>query len=714
MSRKDESMTAVPGLQIGTVHCLGANWDGRGVNFALFSAHAEKVELCLFSDDGSRELQRLTLPDHTNQVWNGYLEGAGPGTVYGYRVYGRYQPELGHRFNHHKLLIDPYARALRGTFSWSDLHYAYQVDSPEQDLSFDTRDNAALMPKCVVVAADPRPAPRQNRIAKRDTVIYEAHVKGLSMLHPGIPEDLRGTFRGIGHKAIVQHLRALGVTSLELLPVQGFLSEHFLVEKGLSNYWGYNTLTFFAPHQAYLHGNDITEFRDMVNTLHEAGIEVILDVVYNHTAEGNRMGPTFSLRGIDNISYYRLQAENKRFYVNDSGCGNTLDFASPAVLQLVMDSLRYWVTEMGVDGFRFDLATVLGRENYGYDKCSGFLDAVHQDPTLAAVKLIAEPWDIGPGGYQLGHFPPGWSEWNDRYRDIVRRFWRGDAGMLPEFARRVHGSSDIFEHAGRRPTAGINYITSHDGFTLADLVSYSHKHNEANLEDDRDGHPENYSDNYGVEGPTLIPEINALRSRQQRNLLATLVISQGTPMLCAGDEFARTQNGNNNAYCQDSPVSWLPWNSLDADQLQRFEFVQHLLSLKRTHPEQWQNVFIHEPLTANEPEILWYNTAGEQMQPLHWGQHHCKAVGYLVRGAAGGRRLHYLTLLNAGREPVDFQLPVIEGIGPWQVLLDTCQPDGRPPTDAPVPAQCSLPACSLLMLHASGAAAPDHAKESVL
>jgi isoamylase len=697
-----------PHLQPGSTHALGATWDGRGVNFALFSAHAEKVELCIFSDDGSRELHRLKLPDLTNQVWNGYLEGAGPGTVYGYRVYGPYQPDFGLRFNHHKLLLDPYARQLCGGFSWSDLHYAYQLTSPDGDLSFDDRDNSALLPKCVVLASEPRPAPRHNRVRKRDTVIYEAHVKGLTMLHPDVPAAQRGTFRGVGHKAIVQHLRALGVTSLELLPVHGFVSEHFLTEKNLTNYWGYNTLTFFAPHQAYLHTNDVTEFREMVNSLHEAGIEVILDVVYNHTAEGGRLGPTFSLRGIDNLSYYRLQAENRRYYINDSGCGNTLDFASPAVLKMVMDSLRYWVTEMGVDGFRFDLATVLGREHYGYDRCSGFLDALHQDPTLAAVKVIAEPWDIGPGGYQLGHFPSGWSEWNDRYRDIVRRFWRGDPGMLPEFARRVHGSSDIFEHSGRSPTSSINYVTSHDGFTLEDLVSYNDKHNEANLEDNRDGHPENHSDNYGVEGPTDIPEINELRARQQRNLLATLVVSQGTPMFCGGDEFMRSQNGNNNAYCQDGPLSWLPWDALDTRRQTQFAFTQYLLRIKRAHPAQWHDFYIHEPRDADAPAILWYNTAGELMQPVHWSQHHSKAIGYLVRSTADGRRLFYLTLFNASREGVDFRLPQLDGVTSWEVLIDTFQPDGKPAPGVPVVAQeCTLAACTLLMLHASLDLEPD-------
>jgi glycogen operon protein len=703
-------------LQPGSIHALGATWDGKGVNFALFSAHAEKVELCLFSDDGSRELQRLPMPDLTNQVWNGYLEGAGPGTVYAYRVYGPYQPDLGHRFNHHKLLLDPYARQLRGAFTWSDLHYAYKAGTADEDMSFDTRDNAALMPKCVVLAGKPQAAPQRNRIHKRDTVIYEAHVKGLTMLHPEIPEKQRGTFRGIGHKKLIAHLRALGITSLELLPVQGFISEHFLAQKNLVNYWGYNTLTFFAPHQAYLQGNDVAEFREMVDALHDAGIEVILDVVYNHTAEGGRLGPTFSFRGIDNLSYYRLQAENRRYYINDSGCGNTLDFANQFVLMMVMDSLRYWVTEMGVDGFRFDLATVLGREHYGYDKCSGFLDALHQDPTLAAIKFIAEPWDIGPGGYQLGQFPPGWSEWNDRYRDVVRRFWRGDPGMLPEFARRVHGSSDIFEHSGRRPSASINFITSHDGFTLADLVSYREKHNQANLEDNRDGHPENYSDNYGVEGPTLIVEINELRVRQQRNLLATLLVSQGTPMLCGGDEFAHTQRGNNNAYCQDGPLTWLPWDTLGITQLQQLEFVQHLLGIKQAHPALWQDNYIHEPRDALDPSILWYNTLGELMQPLHWGQHHCKSVGYLVQQTTiDRRRLHYLALFNAGREPIDFRLPVLAGVSSWQLLLDTCRPDGKPaPGTVVLAQQCVLPACSMLVLHASGANQSDPNQEALL
>lgn len=676
-------MKAVPVLQQGHIYPLGSTWDGEGVNFALFSAYAEKVELCLFSDDGKQELHRLALPDLTNQVWNGYLPGAGPGTVYGYRVYGPYQPDLGHRFNHHKLLLDPYARQTRGAFVWSDLHYAYDLDSRDGDLSFDSRDNAALMPKCVVLAPHPPRVPRENRIKKRDTIIYEAHVKGLTKLHQGVPLDQRGTFKGVGHEAIIRHLRELGVTTLELLPVQGFLDEHFLVEKGLVNYWGYNSLTFFAPHQAYMQGNDVGEFREMVTALHDAGIEVILDVVFNHTAEGGRLGPTFSFRGIDNLSYYRLQAENRRYYINDSGCGNTLDISRPYVLMMVMDSLRYWVSEMGVDGFRFDLATVLGREHFGFDQGSGFLDALHQDPTLAAVKFIAEPWDIGPGGYQLGNFPPGWSEWNDRYRDTVRRFWRGDSGMLPEFARRLHGSSDIFEHSGRRPSAGVNFITSHDGFTLHDLVSYRDKHNELNLEENRDGHSENHSDNYGIEGPTLIAEINEIRRRQQRNMLATLILSQGTPMLCAGDEISRTQYGNNNAYCQDSPMNWLQWGNLGDEQMQMLKFTQHLLAIKKQHAAMWLDEYIHDTGDARAAAILWFNSSGEQMQPGHWGQHHVRTVGYLVVTAeVDGERQYYLTLFNAGSSAQLFKLPTFADIDLWLVLLDTSVETGMPPPDA--------------------------------
>lgn len=674
-------------IKPGSIHRLGSQVVEGGVNFALYSAHAERVELCLYTPDGRHEMERLTLPDVTNQVWNGFVEGLGAGTLYGYRVHGPYQPDLGQRFNPNKLLLDPYARQLTRNFVWSDLHYPFCLDAPEADLSFDRRDNASVMPKCIVVHEQHGQAPRTNRVAKRDTILYEAHVRGLTMQHPEVAPALRGTLAGLGQAAVIAHLKSLGVTSLQLLPVQSFISEHFLAEKGLGNYWGYNSIGFFAPHQSYLSGNDIGEFRRTVNALHDAGIEVILDVVYNHTAEGGRLGPSFSFRGIDNKSYYRLQAENQRYYINDSGCGNTLNLSNPFVIMLVLDSLRYWVTAMGVDGFRFDLATVLGREVAGFDRGSGFMDAIHQDPTLSAVKMIAEPWDIGPGGYQLGGFPPGWSEWNDRFRDTVRRFWRGDSGMLPDFARRLHGSSDIFEHSGRKPSASINYVTSHDGFTLNDLVCYTHKHNEANLENNQDGHSENFSDNYGVEGPTEIYEIREVRKRQRRNLLLTVLIAQGTPMLCAGDEMGRTQQGNNNAYCQDGPLSWLNWEDATGDYAQLVAFVRNAITLRKQYCGFWPDRYVHEGDAAGQ-EILWINMAGEIMQPVHWGQHHTRSLGYLIGCRESGR---LLVLFNAGQSPISFRLPPAHPAPGWQVLLDTGLDDGctgRP--TAPVQGQYSM------------------------
>lgn len=664
-------------LDAGTLNPLGAYWDGQGVNFALFSAHAEKVELCLYSADGSQEIRRYVLPEQTNQVWHGYLPGARPGTVYAYRVYGPYQPDLGHRFNPNKLLLDPYARQLCGEFIWTDRHYAYDPTAREGDLSFDTRDNADCMPKCVVGVDKTGVVPGENRIPKRDTIIYEAHVKGLSKLHPELPQEIQGTFRGLGSKAIIGYLKSLGITSLELLPVQGFLNEPFLVEKGQTNYWGYNALTFFAPHRAYLSGTDIYEFREMVDHLHDANIEVILDVAYNHTAEGGNKGPTYSFRGIDNLSYYRLQAENKRYYINDSGCGNTLNVMHPQVIRMIMDSLRYWVQVMQVDGFRFDLAASLGRETYGYDQCSGFFDAILQDPVLQGTKFIAEPWDIGPGGYQLGNFPPGWCEWNDRYRDTVRRFWRGDAGVLPDFARRVHGSSDIFEHSGRRPSASINFITSHDGFSLHDLVSYSRKHNEANLEDNRDGHTENFSDNFGVEGETFIDEIKAVRFRQRKNFLVTLLMSQGTPMLSAGDELGRTQLGNNNAYCQDNELSWINWQETREESKQMLSFVRNLIAIRKTYPLISQDKYIHESSDPADTNIYWYNPGGELMQSGHWEQHHLKTLGYLISTRAGEGRQAFLCIFHADRMPGSFTLPKLD-LSEWKVLLDTRYADGIP------------------------------------
>jgi glycogen operon protein len=697
-------------------HPLGSHFDGKGTHFALYSAHAEKVELCLFDENGLQEVQRLELPSYEQQVFSGYVEGLLPGAVYGYRVYGPHQPDLGHRFNHHKLMLDPYARRVTGRFAWSDLHYGYQPEHPDQDMSFDDRDNAAVMLKAVV-CAEPEPMPVVPRLrpSPAQTVIYEAHVKGMTMTHPSLPKELRGTFAGLGHAALVTYLKTLGVTTLELMPVQGFVSEHFLVQKNLSNYWGYNTLTFFAPHRAYLNQGDPLEFRALVQTMHEAGIEVVLDVVFNHTAEGGRMGPTLSFKGIDNLSYYRLQSENPRYYINDTGCGNTLNVSNPAVLRMVLDALRYWVVVMQVDGFRFDLASILGREHYGFDPGSGFFDALYQDPVLAGTRLIAEPWDIGPGGYQLGNFPSGWSEWNDRYRDTVRRFWRGDAGVLPEFARRVHGSSDIFEHSGRRPSASVNLITSHDGFTLQDLVSYHDKHNEANLEDNRDGHAENYSDNYGVEGPTLITEINEVRRRQRRNLLATLILSQGLPMLCAGDELCRTQQGNNNAYCQDNPLNWVDWQGANAEAEQQLAFTRRLLAFKQAEPWIWQPGYVHENLAPEGPVIFWFNRDGEIMQPVHWGQHQTRTLGYLVGESALGTPRRMLALFNAGPSPLDFKLPYGQEVRRWTLVLDTSYESGLPPgNNHEIYGHYPMLAHSTVILLAGAVPVESHAQESLL
>ncbi len=537
----------------GSPYPLGATWDGNGVNFALFSAHASKVELCLFSNDGRRELERIVLPEYTDEVWHGYLPDVRPGQLYGYRVHGRYEPRQGHRFNPNKLLLDPYARELVGPLRWTDAHFGYRLNSPRADLSFDRRDNHHGMPKCRVVDpaftwGDDRPP----RTPWSDTVIYEMHVRGMTKLHPAIPERLRGTFAGLAHPAAIEHLVRLGITAVQLMPIHAFVDDRYLIEKGLRNYWGYNTIGFFAVEPRYLASGSVVEFKTLVRRLHQAGIEVILDVVYNHTAEGNERGPTLSFRGIDNSSYYRLLPDDSRYYIDETGTGNTLNLIHPRVLQMVTDSLRYWVEVMHVDGFRFDLAATLGRETYGFDPNSGFLDTVRQDPVLNRVKLIAEPWDIGPGGYQVGNFPPGWAELNDRFRDGSRRYWKGDDGMLPELAARMMASADLFDRRGRRPWTSVNKITSHDGFTLTDWASYNEKHNEANGEDNQDGHNANFSWNHGVEGPTDDPEIVALRERQKRNMLATLFLAQGTPLMLMGDEIGRTQHGNNNAYCQDN------------------------------------------------------------------------------------------------------------------------------------------------------------------
>jgi len=688
-------------MENGLPYPLGATCQDGGVNFALYSAHAEKVELCLFSDDGKTELEKLELPVVSNQVWHGFLPGVGPGTLYGYRVHGPYQPHLGHRFNPNKLLLDPYARQLHGNLVWSDLHYGYDPKDKEQDLVIDLRDNAVGMPKCVVVADHSRPPPPRNRIAKADTIIYEAHLKGLTRLHPDLTDAERGKFAGLKHPEMLKYLKSLGITSIELLPVQSFISEPFLHDRSLHNYWGYNTMAFFAPHQDFLSGNNIMEFRNMVDAIHDAGMEVILDIVFNHTAEGNRLGPTLSFKGIDNYSYYRLQPEDRRYYINDTGCGNTINILHPRVVQLIMDCLRYWVVTMQVDGFRFDLAPVLGREQQGFDQGSGFFDAILQDPAMAGTKFIAEPWDIGPGGYQLGNFPAGWSEWNDRYRDTVRRFWKGDSGVLPDLARRIHGSSDIFEHSGRRPSASINFVTSHDGFTLADLVSYRDRHNQLNKEDNKDGHRENYSDNFGVEGQTDDASINILRWRQQRNLLATVLLSQGTPMLSAGDETGRSQQGNNNAYCQDNELSWINWDKLGNKNLHQKEFVSQLIALRKRFPIFSLDRYIHYSEEPRNPVVEWYSKSGELMQPDHWADHQSHTLGHLLGWypSDSDTMERVFIIFHAGRDATSFQLPELEGVKQWEILFDTALETGIPdPGNCLVESQLRLFSCSTMML----------------
>lgn len=660
---------------------LGASWDGRGVNFALFSAHAEKVELCLFDSSGMHELERITLPEVTDQVWHGYLPGCSAGTIYGYRVYGPYQPESGHRFNHHKLLLDPYAKQLTGTLTWSDSVYGYRVNDPKADLSFDSSDSAKYVPKAVVVDetfdwGDDRPP----QVPWSKTVLYEAHVRGFTMRHPEITDSQRGCFAGLTIPPVISHLKSLGVTSLELQPVHAFVDDHFLVKKHLTNYWGYNTLGFFAPETRFLATNNRNEFKTMVKRMHQAGIEVILDVVYNHTAEGDQSGPTLSFRGIDNASYYRLPVDDKCSYINDSGCGNTLNLNHPRVLQMVIDSLRHWVMDMHVDGFRFDLAVTLAREAQGFNPNGAFFNAIQQDPVLSQVKLIAEPWDLGPDGYQLGNFPTGWAEWNDRYRDSMRRFWHGDPGQLPDVARSLHGSSDLFEHNGRRSSASVNLITSHDGFTLTDLVSYDERHNEANAEANHDGHHANFSNNYGIEGDSNDPTICSLRQRQRRNLLATLFLAQGTPMLLAGDELNRSQQGNNNAYCQDNSITWLDWSALERE-AGFLDYVQRLIKLRNDYPLLLRDRFVHGeeqfPSTGFS-DIEWLQADGKPMSDDDW--HHPQRH-FLAMLLAGNVMVEdtdsveqtvnatLLIVLNAGLKPVKLTLPETQQA--WHCVFTT-------------------------------------------
>jgi glycogen operon protein len=688
IARVPQIRSAVTTVTEGLPYPLGATWDGLGVNFALFSAHATKVELCIFDDEGKRELRRIELPEYTDEVWHGYLPDARPGTVYAYRVHGPYEPEAGHRFNPNKLLLDPYAKTLIGELAWNDAVFGYTIGSDDEDLSFDTRDSAEFMPKCMVI--DPAftwGRDQSPRIPWERTIAYETHVRGFTRLHPAVPESLRGTFAGLGTREIVDYIRKLGVTSVELLPIHAFINDSMLLDKGLTNYWGYNTIGFFAPDARYSTLHIVNEFKEMVARLHGAGLEVILDVVYNHTAEGNELGPTLSFKGIDNASYYRLMPEQNRYYINDTGTGNTLNLSHPRVLQMVTDSLRYWVQEMHVDGFRFDLATILGREPYGFDHGGGFLDSCRQDPILSSVKLIAEPWDIGPGGYQVGQFPPGWAEWNDKFRDTTRDFWKGDQHTAPGMAARLCASADLFNHRGRKPWASVNFITAHDGFTLHDTVSYNEKHNDANGEENRDGHDGNRSWNCGAEGPTDDPEIRELRERQKRNFLATLLLAQGTPMLLAGDEFGRTQQGNNNAYCQDNEISWVNWD-IDAEGRALIEFVRKLTGLRHHYPILRRGRFLtgayNEELGVKD--VSWITTTGAEMAQDDWDNGNTRCFGMLMDGraqATGIRRPAsddtLLWLLNAHHDVVDFTMPEVNGGGSWASVFDTSEPErGKP------------------------------------
>ncbi|HHZ6822751.1 glycogen debranching protein GlgX [Klebsiella michiganensis] len=656
-------------IEPGDGQQLGANFDGKGVNFALFSAHAERVELCLFDPCGKTEIARLELPEYTHEIWHGYVPGLQPGALYGYRVYGPYDPENGHRFNPHKLLIDPYARELEGDIEWNDAHFGYEMGHEEKDLSFDTRDSAPFTPKCKVVDPDAFDWQGENRpdVPWPHAVIYETHVKGFTQRNPALPPELRGTFEGLGHQASVDYIKSLGITSVELLPVHWFPDDRHLLDRGLKNFWGYNTLGFFAPASRYYGPAGIAGFRDMVRAFHDAGIEVILDVVYNHTAEGNELGPTLSFKGIDNFSYYRTMPDQHRYYINDTGTGNTVNTSHPRVLQMVMDSLRYWAQAMHVDGFRFDLGTILGREPEGFDPRGGFFDAVTQDPVLSKLKLIGEPWDIGPGGYQVGGFPPGWGEWNDKYRDTVREYWKGD-NVSNDFAARLLGSGDLYDLRGRRPWSSVNFITAHDGFTLNDLVSYNEKHNEANGEDNNDGHNDNRSCNYGEEGPTENQDIVAVRERQKRNFLTTLLFSHGTPMLLAGDEFGRSQQGNNNGYCQDSEISWVNWEALsDQDHALR-HFTQRLVALRAEQPllrrESWRDGL----------EIRWFNAGGGLQQSEQWdeGSTLGLAISRPDLEQEEGIWHDVLMLFNPFEGDVPFQIPQF-GEGGWVLELSTAE-----------------------------------------
>ncbi len=696
----------------GSPYPLGATWDGAGVNFALYADKATGVELCLFNaPNDEKEAAKVKMTERSHQVWHIYIPDLKPGQLYGFRVHGAYEPNNGQRFNPNKLLLDPYAKAIAGKIEWSDSLFGYEVGNEEEDLSLSEQDSAPFLPKCVVI--DPSfdwGDDKAPRIPYHKSIIYETHVRGFTKLHPDIPEDIRGSYSALAHPVTIEYLKKLGVTAIELMPVHHFIADRHLVEKGLTNYWGYNTIGFFAPEVRYsssgVLGEQVTEFKDMVKELHKANIEVILDVVYNHTAEGNHMGPTLCFRGIDNESYYRLVPDDKRFYMDYTGTGNTLNANLPNVLRLMMDSLRYWIQEMHVDGFRFDLASTLARELHEVNKLSAFFDIIHQDPVISQVKLIAEPWDIGEGGYQVGKFPPGWAEWNGKYRDCIRDFWRGADSMLGEFAQRLTGSSDLYEGDYRSPTASINFITAHDGFTLNDLVSYNEKHNDANGEDNNDGESHNRSWNCGAEGSTDDKEVIALRKRQQRNLLTTLFLSQGVPMLLAGDEISRSQEGNNNAYCQDNEISWTSWQDADEELL---TFTQQLIALRKDHP-----VFCRRRWFQGQPikgigleDIAWFLPDGTEMSEEHWTSDFAKSMAVFLNGRGihtpgpKGEQIiddNFYLIFNAHHETLEYKLPGAKYAKSWTRLLSTAEGKIEPGEVYPAESVIQVEGRSILLL----------------
>ena len=697
----------------GAPYPLGATWDGKGVNFALFSEYATKVELCLFdSTEAVKESERIRFTENTDHVWHAYLPEVLPGQLYGYRVHGPYEPTNGHRFNPNKLLLDPYAKSIGRDVTWADEVFAYTLGDAESDLSFDDRDSAPYAPLARVI--DPSFTwgnDRPPRIPWHKTIVYELHVKGFTQLHPALPEGLRGTYAGLASESVIKHLTGLGITAVELEPVHYFLNDRHLLERGLTNYWGYNTLSYFAPVSRYaaahIQQDAVQQFKMMVAALHEARIEVILDVVYNHTAEGNHLGPTLSMRGLDNSAYYKLTDADRRYYMDYTGTGNSLNVRHPRVLQLIMDSLRYWVTEMHVDGFRFDLASTLARELYDVDRLGAFFDIIHQDPILSQVKLIAEPWDVGEGGYQVGNFPVLWSEWNGIYRDNVRRFWKGDGGLLPEFATRLSGSSDLYDDDGRKPYASINFITCHDGFTLQDLVSYNEKHNDANGESNQDGANDNNSWNCGAEGPTDDAAINALRAQQKRNLMATLLLSAGVPMILAGDEIGHTQQGNNNTYCQDNDITWLNWQLTD-EQQQFLDFVRTVVEIRHTHPVfQRRKFFQGRQVDGNDvPDISWFQPSGEEMSDETWKAGYTQCLGVRFPGDLIGDVSEkgepiigdsVVLLVNAHHEPIPFTLPSRGEGQQWERVMDTAAP-GAESMKYPEGKQYDLQGRSMVML----------------